>query len=85
MQLGAAAFGGSAVAGTQPASDPMLGKVVEGLDGVRGAVEAAASAPRTIDNSITIAGNVYGGDAGKRQLARELDEARRRDSNRVIR
>jgi hypothetical protein len=40
--------------------------------------------PKSVDQSVTINGNLYGGDEGMRQLSRELDRARRLDGNRTI-
>lgn len=81
----AGAMGGAVKSAMQPPSDPGFAKIADKLDAVLAAKPAASTEPSTVDNSIKIEGNVYGGDEGLRQLTRELDSARRRDSNRIIR
>jgi hypothetical protein len=82
-QLGGA-MGGAVKAAMQPASDPGFSKVIDKLDELKPKENASAQSSE-IDQSMHIHGNVYGGDEGMRQLSREVDRARRLDSNRIIR
>jgi hypothetical protein len=84
-QLGAAAMGATARTAMQPPSDPGFAKIADKLDALIERKPESSESAAAVDQSITISGNVYGGDAGLRQLTRELDSARRRDSNRIIR
>jgi hypothetical protein len=78
--------GMAAQAAMSPQSDPMLGKVYDKLSAMHEATqESASSTPTNIDNRVVIEGNVYGGDAGARELSRLIDRGRRLDSNRIIR
>jgi hypothetical protein len=59
------------------------------VSGITKALEPLAAStesrePKSVDQSVTINGNIYGGDEGLRQLSRELTRAKRLDSHRVI-
>jgi len=86
-RMGAFAMGATAAAAMQPpSSDAKLERVIQQLAAINVATQAAAQVePASVDNSVTIEGNIYGGDAGMRELSRQLARFRRLDSNRDIR
>jgi hypothetical protein len=76
------AMGVAAKAAMQPQTDPVLREIRDLM--AESTKQPKTSKPANVDQSITIAGNVYGGDEGMRHLSRELTRAGRRDSNRII-
>lgn len=65
-------------------AEVVSGAIRSAISEVSVKMEGKAAQPMTVDQSITIAGNLYGGDAGMRQLAREIERHRRLDLNRRI-
>jgi hypothetical protein len=82
---GASVGGGSVGSGASRATAPGAGGSFDSpfSDGSGRREGRSGGNTQTIDQSIHIHGNMYGGRAGKRELARELQESARRDRQRI--